>query len=65
MALRLEVSRVDKSYPEALTEGTRHRGGKGVDPEITGLTVSSCREGDTGPARAGLVEAVGALPSRT
>jgi hypothetical protein len=33
MALRLEVSRVDKSYPEALTEGTRHRGGKGVDPD--------------------------------
>jgi hypothetical protein len=25
MALRLEVSLVDESYPEALTEGTRHR----------------------------------------
>jgi len=33
MALKLEVSHVDKSYPEALTEGTRHREGKGTDPD--------------------------------
>lgn len=32
MAFRLEVSREDKSYPEALTEGTRHRCGKGAGP---------------------------------
>lgn len=51
----VEVSHVDKSYPEALTEGTRHRGGKGADPENR---VSGARVVGTGPAKGGLVEAV-------
>ena len=60
MTTRLEVSLCwrGKSYPGALTEGTRHRGGKGAD-RSTGRLVGSLGDRPA-PARGGLVEAVGA-----
>ncbi len=39
MAFRLEVSHSDESYPEALTEGTRHRGGKGPAADNRGSRI--------------------------
>jgi len=49
-----------KSCPGALTEGTRHRGGKGTVLEHQGHR----NEVSEGPVRGCLVEAVGALPFR-
>ena len=50
-----------KSCPGAPTEGTRHRGGKGADPEYrVGLGSPWTQP----PVRGGLVEAVGARPFR-
>ncbi len=54
---------VGKSCPAALTEGTRHRRGKGAG-RSTGRTAG--RHGARWfPAKGGLVEAIGACPPRT
>lgn len=55
------MSKRSKSCPGTLTEGTRHRCGKGVRPEHR--PVFSKKRGD--PARGCLVEAVGVWPFRT
>ena len=57
-----EVKR--KSRPGALTEGTRHRGDKGVDLENQVLIAGCYRADPRGPARERLVEVVGARPFR-
>jgi len=63
MTGRPEVSRdVGKSCPAALTEGTRHRRGKGAGRS----TVRSAGPfGGEAPAKGRLVEAIGAWPDRT
>ena len=61
---KLEV-RENQSYPGALTEGTHHRGGKGLGRSTGQAVTSRLFVTALPPARVGLKEAIGASRVRT